>query len=300
MLERGLETMREGGHVVSVLDPFDQSFYRKYGWEMFARLQRLEIEPAMIRVPDDDTIAHEAVDLRRPAGASLAFYNDFARRHHTLVQRGESEWEQRLRIFSRSSDSAARGVVRVSRDGSVVGLIGYDLSSKADDWHPTFTATLFIYKDEASKRAMLRYLKALSHQVKTIRFDLPVDADLWPYLSDRPCKRETRDQFMIRIVSIGALNGLAIDADDLTVDVEIADPQAPWNAGVWRFTVDDGVLCVERHERAQLRCGIGALSSVLAGFTDFSEMIAVGAIEALPSYEGQDLPRTTPFLADYF
>ena len=106
------------------------------------------------------------------------------------MQRGEREWEQRLRIFLPHSNTAARGVVRVSRDGSVVGLIGYDLSGKADDRHPTFTVTLFVHEDEPAKRAMLRYLKALSHQVKTIRFDLPVDGDLRPYLTDRPGKRE--------------------------------------------------------------------------------------------------------------
>ncbi len=301
MLERSLETMREAGHVVSVLNPFDQSFYRKYGWEMFARLQRVEISPGLIRgVPDDGEVEHETIDLSRPDGASLAFYNDFARRHHTLVQRGKAEWEQRLRIFSRNSNTAARGVVRVSRDGEVVGLIGYDLSGKAGDWHPTFTVTLFVHEDEPAKRAMLRYLKALSHQVKTIRFDLPVDEDLWPYLSDRPGKREIRDQFMIRIVSVDALDGLEVDAGDLSVAVEIADGQAPWNAGTWRWTVEDGVLSVEPTDRADLRCGIGPLSSVLSGFADLSEMIAVGRIEPLPSYAGQDLPRATAFLADYF
>ena len=300
MLEQSLETMRKAGHVVSLLDPFDQSFYRKYGWGMFQRQKRIEIVPGLIQVPDDDEIGHEAIDLSYPDAASCAFYNDYARRHHTLAQRGDTEWEQRLRIFSPASNTAARGVVRVSRDGQVVGLMSYDLSGKADDWHPTFTVTLFIHENEPAKRAMLRYLRALSHQVKTIRFDLPVDEDVWPYLSDRPGKREIRDQFMIRIVSIEGLDGLEIGADDLSIGVEVTDEQAAWNAGTWRWTVDEGVLRIEPSDRADLRCGIGPLSSVLSGFTDLSEMIAAGRIEPLPSYEGQDLPRATTFLADYF
>ena len=300
MLEQSLETMREKGHAVSVLNPFDQSFYRKYGWEMFERLQRLEISPGLICVAEGDEIEHEVIDLPYPDDASCAFYNDYARRHHTLVQRGYTEWEQRLRIFSPASNTAARGVVRVSRDGRVVGLMSYDLSGKVDDWHPTFTVTLFIHEDEPAKCALLRYLKALSHQVKTIRFDLPVGEDIWPYLSDRPGKREIRDQFMIRIVSIEGLDGLAVDADDLSVTIEVADAQAPWNAGTWRWIVDGGVFRIEPTDRADLRCGIGPLSSVLSGFTDLSEMIAAGRIEPLPSYAGQDFPRATTFLADYF
>ena len=96
------------------------------------------------------------------------------------------------------------------------------------------------------------------------------------------------------------LDGLAVEADNLTIAIDVVDEQAPWNAGVWRWTIEDATLRVERADRADLRCGIGPLSSVLSGFTDFAEMIAVGRIEALPTYAGQDLPRATTFLADYF
>ena len=300
MLGGALTTMREKGHVVSVLAPFDQSFYRKYGWELFARSQRIDVTPALIQVPEDGGTGHMAVDLPTADDACRSFYNDFARGHHTLVERGEVEWEKRTRIFSWSQNSAARGVVRFSRDGEVKGLLGYDLSGRTDDWHPTFTVNLFLPEDEPAKRAMLRFLKQLSHQVKTIRFELPVDEDLWPYLSDRPVKREIHDQFSIRIVSIEGLDRMRIDADDTSLGVEVVDERAPWNAGVWRWTVDAGVLHVEACDHADLRCDIGPLSAVLSGFTDFSTMIAAGSIERLPSYSGQDLPRRTTFLADYF
>lgn len=136
--------------------------------------------------------------------------------------------------------------------------------------------------------------------MKTIRFDLPVDEGMRPYLTDRPDKREIRDQFMIRIVSIEGIDGLAVDANDMSVAIEVSDQQAPRNAGIWRWTVGDGVLRVEPPDRADLRCGIGPLSSVLSGFTDLSEMIAVGRVEPLPSYAGEDLPRAITFLADCF
>jgi hypothetical protein len=42
------------------------------------------------------------------------------------------------------------------------------------------------------------------------------------------------------------------------------------------------------------------LSSVLSGFATFETMIAAGRMETLTAYRGQDLPRVTTFLADYF
>jgi len=299
MLERSLETMREAGHVVSVINPFDQSFYRKYGWELFEQYQRVELPPDALEIPEEPSV-EEVVDLPFPDDASMAFYNEYARVHYTLIQRGVREWERRTTVLGWDADTAARGVVRVSRDGRVVGLIGYRVSGPADGWHPRFTVNLFVAADESATRAMLRYLKRLSHQVKTLRLELPVDVDLWPYLSDKPNKRAIEDYFMVRIVSVEALDGLEIDAGDLSVAIEVVDEQAPWNAAVWRLTIEDGVLRVAPSGDADLRSGIGALSSVVSGFTDFGEMIAAGRIEPLPSYAGQELPRATTFLADYF
>jgi predicted acetyltransferase len=300
MLRGALGTMRTAGHAVSVLDPFDPSFYRKYGWELFEQRQRIEMTPGLLDVPDDPEIEHEVVDLPTPDDASRAFYNDYARTHYTLVQRGDAEWSARTRIGSWRPTTAARGVVRVSRGGEVVGLIGYDLTGRMGDWHPTLTVNLLAAGDEPARREMLRYLRRLSHQVKTLRFDLPIGEPLWPYLADRPMKQEIADKYAIRIVDMERLDGLAVAADDLTIAIDVVDEQAPWNAGVWRWTIENETLRVERADQADLRCGIGPLSSILSGFTDFAEMIAVGRAEVLTTYAGQDLPRTTTFLADYF
>ena len=301
MISAALGTMRDAGHAVSVLDPFRRVFYEKYGWGLFDRRQEMEIAPGGLSVPDDAGPAHNVVDLPFPDDAARAFYNELAATRLSLVQRGEAEWEARTWVLPWHTNIATRGVVKIARDGKVVGLIGYDLSGRADAWHPTLSVNLLLVRDEPAKREALRYLNRLSHQVKTLRFDLPPDDDLWVYLTDGPDKWELREKFMLRVVSVDALDGLAVDADDLSISIDVVDEQAPWNAGIWRWTVDRGILRVEeRADRADVRCGIGALSSILSGFTDFKAMIAAGRCEPLPTYAGQDLPRATTFLADYF
>ncbi len=195
---------------------------------------------------------------------------------------------------------AARGVVRFSVDDQIVGLIGYDLTRKDGEYLSTFNANLMAYDDAVVLREMLRYLKRLSHQVSNVRITLPLDCDLWPYLTHRPDKSVIRDLFMIRIVSLEALDGLRIDAPDMSMGVDVTDEQGPWNQGLWELSVDDGILHVHRGDQADLRCGIGALSSVLSGFSSFKELIAALKATPLASYQGQDFPKTTTFLADYF
>ncbi len=298
LLEKSIETMRDKGHVVSVLGPFDQSFYRKYGWEMFSRFQRLELAPGQFHVPPAET-EYEVEELASPDVASCNFYNGMAATRYNLAQRGEAQWIDRTELRSWHEDTAARGVVRVSRGGEVVGLIGYSVwrEPKGDN---TITVDPLLYADEGAKREILRFLSRLSHQIKTVRFDIPEDLELWPYTADHPSRRQVIDAFMARIVSVAALDRLRLESPDVEVVVDVVDAQAPWNQGIWTLRVREGTLSVEPGGRPEVRSGIGALSSVLTGFTTFAAMIAAGRMEALPTYRGQDLPRVTTFLADYF
>lgn len=298
LLEKSVETMRDKGHTVSVLGPFDQSFYRKYGWEMFSRFQRLELAPGQLVVPPAE-VEYEVEELASPDAASREFYNRMAAALYNLAQRGETEWIDRTELRSWHEDTAARGVVKVSRGGEVVGLVGHAVwrEPKGDN---TITVDPLLYADEGAKREILRFLGRLSHQIKTVRFDIPEDFELWPYTADRPGSRKVIDAFMARVVSVALLDGLRLESPDVEVAVDVTDAQAPWNQGVWTLRVQEGTLSVERGGRPEIRSGIGALSSVLSGFTTFGTMIAAGRMEALPTYRGQDLPRVTTFLADYF
>ena len=298
LLEKSLETMRDRGHQVSVLGPFDRSFYRKYGWELFSRYQRLELSPGQLLVPAAEC-EYEVEVLESADAASRDFYNRMASSQYNLAQRGDADWAGRTELRPWHEDTAARGVVNVLGGGDVVGLAGHEV------WHEpkgdaTFAVDPFLFADEGAKREILRFLARLSHQIKIVRFDIPEDLDLWPYIADCPSSRKWIDSFMIRAVSLDSLDGLRVDAPDTKVTVDVADAQAPWNQGVWSLEVESGTLHVKSGGRPELRSGIGALSSVLSGFTTFGTMVAAGRMEALPAYRGQDLPRVTTFLADYF
>ncbi len=301
MIARSLSTMQESGFAVSVLDPFNESFYRKYGWEKLSRLKVIEVPPSQLDLPEDlDSQQWVATDLPFPDTASMDFYNAYAARHHTLAQRQAREWRQRTEIRAWNSKTVARGIVRFEHDERVAGLIGYSVLQGSGDFETIFAINLLAFEEERALREILRYIKRLSHQISLVRIDLPLDYDLWPYLTHRPDRWTIYDKFMLRIVSLEALDGLTIDAPDLSVRVDVEDSQASWNQQIWELAIADHVLHVRRAASADLRCRIAALSGVLSGFTDFRTMLASRRVEALPSYRGQDLPRTVNYLADYF
>jgi len=297
LLEKSLETMREAGHAVSVLYPFSQSFYRKYSWELFTQTRRYELPLGALEIPGDPSPSLDAIQLSYPDEATKSFYNRYAASHYTFAQRGDPEWRKALHLWP---DHIARGVVKIADAKRVVGLLGYTLYHQPHKEAATLTVRLFAHSSEEAKRAMLRYLKRQSHQNPTVELHVPMDEVLWPYLADAQSQHRIQDEAMIRVVDLERLDRLELDAPDTELNVEVADSQAPWNAGVWSLCVRDGRLRVDHGSKALLRCGIGALSSVLSGFTSCRELIAARRIEALPGYDGADLPKITTLLADGF
>ena len=297
MLARSLETMREAGQVVSVLYPFNIGFYRKYGWELFTQARRYEISPGLLEIPDDASLHWEVSELQYPDEEAKTFYNRYARSHYTFVQREDPQWRAALHLWD---DHVARGVVKVTQAGRVQGLLGYTLYRKPDKESPILNARLFAYETEDAKREMLRYLKRQSQQTPSLELLTAMDETLWPYLSDYPGQHKVVDQAMIRIVSLDRLDDLPAEGPDMEVEVDVADAQAPWNAGVWALRVSEGALHVARGKKPLLHCGIGPLSAVLSGFTSFQEQIAARRAEVLPGYRGQDVPKLVTHLVDGF
>lgn len=302
LLRELLPVMRERGQVVSTLDPFDQGFYRKYGWEQLSSQRVVSLPPGRIVPRPEDALcrALTAKDLAFPDALCMDYYNRFAASHYTFIQRGEAEWRARTTIRPWHLDDVARGVVRFSDGNEVVGLLGYRMLRPADRWEPTFEVNLLIADTGAVRHTMLDYVRRLSHQVTVARFLLPMDLEIWPYLTDRPTKEEVRDVFMARVVSMDALDGLSVDSPDIELQVQIEDPLAEWNQGIWEITVRGGSVAVRRGERATVRCDVGTFTCVLSGRTTFRAALDTGAAVALPGYTGEDLPPVVTASFDYF
>jgi predicted acetyltransferase len=302
LLRELLPVMRERWQVVSTLDPFDQGFYRKYGWEVLSSQRVVSLPPGrIVSLPEGGSRQRViAKDLSFPDAECMEYYNRFAAAHYTLVQRGEAEWRARTTIRPWHLDDVARGVVKFTKGGTVLGLLGYRMLRPAEGWEPTFEVNLLIADTGEIRHEMLDYVRRLSHQVSVARFLLPMDLEIWPYLVDRPTKEEIRDVFMARVVSMDAIDGLRIDAPDVVLRVQIDDHLADWNHGIWEVAVRDGSAAVCRGETATVRCGVGTFTCVLSGRTTLRHAIDAGLADALPGYNGEDLPRATPAMFDYF
>ena len=298
LLSGTLESLRELGHSVSVLYPFQRDFYRKYGWEIFDRWQLLKFSPGSLRDLEFHDV--EARDMAFPDEQMKDFYREYASSHLNYVVRNDADWQDRF--YPVWSSQIAKRIVKFSSKGEVVGLMDYSINSDHKDGGYFHTILTFVHKDENARRAMFSYIKGLSHQVSKVHLWQPATFESWPYLSDRPDECTLRETSMIRIVDLMKLSGIRMSTPDLSITMKVDDKQCSWNNGVFTIGVHDGILNVERGKEveAELEIGIGALSTVIGGRESLSRLIEIGLAKPLEGYKGTDIERCEVFMIEPF
>ncbi len=295
MLTRTIEIMKEKGCPISVLYPFNIDFYRKYGWEVFDRKKYTSISTEVLNLPQQSEGTRIAT-MNLPDRESMDFYNDYARTHYNFELRKISDWEMISKILN--AGEIDKKFVKFTEGSKIIGIMTYVFSFR--EGKNKLTVTTMVYENEKAKVEILRFLKNLSHQLKSVEIRTPLDFVLWPYLSDRPEETRVVESSMIRITDIRLLEGLDVGSDDFRIKVDITDRQAPWNDGIFELRGSDGILHVSEAVCADVKCGIGTLSSIIAGRTNFNEAISFGMAEKLDGYDGSDLPKVLNFMPAAF
>jgi predicted acetyltransferase len=148
---------------------------------------------------------------------------------------------------------------------------------------------------------MFDYLRKLSHQVSKLELWVPEDFLIWPYLSDRPSSINKRYAGMIRVNSMSSLDGLRIGNEKINFSINIKDKTIKENEGTWKLTNNEGILSVTKSsENPDLETDIGTFSSIMSGFTDFSEMILANRVKVLDKNCDCDFEKITTFHFESF
>lgn len=295
MLKEAVETMIQKGMKVSVLYPFNIDFYRKYGWELFFTRKIIALSPGQLKKSSVEGI--EAAYYQYPDDDIKNYYNKRAKSFYNFALRDDYIWHRHL--DNEISGSASEGVVKFEKNDNVVGMFTLQIGS--EDFGSKASVGSMIYDNEETKRAMFDYLRKLSHQVSKLELWVSEDFLIWPYLSDRPSSINKRYAGMIRINSMSLLDGLRIGNEKINFSINIKDNTIKENEGIWKLTNDGGILSVTKcSESPDLETDIGTFSSIMSGFTDFSEMILANRVKVLDKNCDCDFEKITTFHFESF
>ena len=262
------EAMRERGQVVSMLAPFKESFYGRFGYVSAQPEVRLttsldglvqwlsrEVYPS-----NYETTRVPAIRVRerycRAVGSMLKQYHGRAFRSDV----GESEWKSRV---------SNREAVILSRDGEDVALFQLE-KKKHEGWYSRLAITGLYSADDRAHEAVLGFLACHRDQIHLVDIDVGADVPAWRWFADGSEDVTLRGgkPWMVRIVDVvGALDGTKVGRPDGRLRVRVDDAQCAWNSRIYSFEASGGTLSVRvvDGEEADAVLSIEQLSALLYG-----------------------------------
>lgn len=300
LLSKALADMRSAGQTVSLLAPFQFSFYRKFGWETLTEYKRYEISVDKLPKFAETNGCIRRVDHYAELDE---VYKRYALRFNGMLARSEQWWEWNVLTLRKKGQNA----VYYDEQGVAQGYMLYQVKEKK------MNVFEFVFLDETARRALWRFIA--NHDSMINEVELQADAkDALPFLLDNPrIKQEVVPYFMARIVdaqrfltqfryTAGPVGGLII---------KLTDVHAPWNEGYYRIYAygTEGVQA-ERVEEADaqaaaelLACDIQTLSAMFMGYQRPRFMSVIGRLsgseKAVDMLEDLIPPQST-YLLDFF
>ncbi len=256
-LVHALEQMQDTGQHISMLFPFSQAFYRKYGWEAGGLRRFYEVPSKVLQVVKETSEVRAAT--AEDNAAIISCYAAYAARYRGMIQRTDQEWKGIL-------DDGKKHFTYTYLYAPHEAVEGY-ITYRKGSWEKTYIRE-FISLNSTAQRALLGLLHRLDMQVEKFSWHAPCDDTMWWNIGHNDIQTTVEPACMVRVVDVPAALRLWRTAPGLRAGacVEVLDPHAPWNQGVWEVECEAGVVTVKRgHETPQLTLDIQAFSQAFCG-----------------------------------
>jgi len=273
LMQAAFEEMRRRGTAVSMLRPFRESFYERFGYVSANADSRVTFPTEALGRWLGREAAPGWTTTAGPAREVLPAILDFWRaqalpRYHGLIYLPEAsaaEWQEAVKnkvATVASSDGECRGFALFKKTG-----FGH---------HGKLEVSQFLWTEPEARDLLLQFLARHRDQIGAVEIRLPYGTAFQQWLQDvsRPLQIETFHlPWMVRVMDVaGALAGLPAEAAG-DVAVEVVDEHCDWNTGVYLLRSDGGRLAVEKiGAEPAVRMDVRALSALAYGTLPTAEL----------------------------
>lgn len=296
LLKYSLEQMRDQGQSISMLFPFSQSFYRKYGWEWAGEERKYSVPTHILNA------FQETEKVRRASIADMnaiqECYTSVANRYRGMLVRNEAEWLNLLQ----GGDKLTNYLYVYAPEGEVRGYL-----IMKDGIREKTSIREFLCTDIVAHKALLGMLRRMNMQVEQFKWKAPSDDLTWWSLGHDDVDTRITPICMVRIVdvrkAISLLNPSNSNSGNFSFLVK--DEYAPWNSVCWKVACKDDALTIDQSNAdPDFELSIQALSQCYLG-TPYSSQIRVSGGITVFNEEGfhhfeQLLNGSPMYLADDF
>ncbi len=261
-----LADMRERGVHLSMLWPFNHSFYRAHGYELAGDSIGYKINPRDLDTSDEQRNVRAFRDGDLPG--IIAVFEGQAARHQLCVKRGREVWEK---IPERKEWNLAVH----ERNGNIEGYILFRMGS-VDEKRSVKVLNLVAATNEA-RDGLLSFLASYDPMDYLVTLDAPRGEPLHPYLVSSHVEMKLETEFMLRLVDVaGALRHLRRESDSPLV-LEVSDDGIPENNG--EYTIGSGKAFRGNGAKHRVKLDVRQLAQLYAGYLPARQLAEHGLIQ---------------------
>lgn len=298
LLRSALEDIKERGCDVSLLYPFSFSFYRKFGWELFADAKTWTLSSHQL--PEPLPLEKGSIfRVKQKAGAVLQpIYKKWAVSYTGAVIRDKQWWD--YMVLKRKTGEIA---VFKNEQGEDRGYIIYKVKEQKMD------VKEFIWLDEEARTALWSFLAQHDSMITEVEMKPAVDDPSRFLLPDSRITEKRESYFMARIVNVTSfLEKYPLNLKEgKELNLKIEDDFCEWNQGFYSLEKVDGSIHIRffpgRSEHEGLELNIQTAAAVFMGYISARQAWESGRIKG--TKEQADLLNSgvspmEPFIYDFF
>jgi len=275
LITDSLKHMRENAQIVSLLHPFDISFYRRYGWEILSEQRKITIENKDLKFLESQQGFIKRYSKETHNEEIEKIYKQFSIQHTGMLKRETNWWKHH--VYDEDSQLA----VYYHSENEAKGYILYHLKERKMDVQE------MVAMDQEARVGLWNFICQHDSMVETVTITL-ASQEPFPYFLPQPkVKTELNPYFMARVVDAEeCLKRFPFIPGNELLFLHLEDSHAPWNNGSYLighgeikvFKEKAGGQCVHPPKKG-IRLNINSLSAILFGYKKPMELFEMGYLK---------------------
>ncbi|WP_413301521.1 GNAT family N-acetyltransferase [Bacillus sp. 1P10SD] len=295
LMIEALRQMLADGQIVSLLHPFDFSFYRKYGWEILSEYKKVSLEKkdlALLPISPGRIIRYSKEDFPQDINH---IYQMYCNQFNGMLVRSFDWWKDQV------IDDNSQIAVYYNQANEAKGYILYHVKDRKMDVEE------MVCLNQEARVGLWNFICQHDSMVEKVFLTLPIH-DPFPYFIQQPkVSMELQPYFMARIVDVEeCLRKFEFNSETEPVFLHLEDTFAPWNNGSYLighdqlkvFKEKNGSQCVQPPKRG-IHLSINDLSAIIFGYKRPLELYQMGYLKGSEE-EVQKLERMVPHIKSSF
>lgn len=275
LITESLKKMKEDYQIVSLLAPFDFSFYRKYGWEILSEHKKVTIDKGQLKFLDEGKGNIKRYTKETHSKEIENLYESYCSKFTGMLVRDSKWWLENV------YDDNSQIAVYYNSSNVANGYILYHVKDRKMDIQE------MLVLDQDARAGLWNFICQHDSMIESATIKLSMHDNLPYLLANTKIKTESYPYFMARIVEAEeCLKRFPFDSINESLFLHIDDVYAPWNNGSYLISKDEikvfreklGSHCSHPPQKG-IRLSINTLSTILFGYKRPQELYDLGFLK---------------------